>query len=244
MSRVVNQVAVVTGASSGIGYELAKLAAEEGFDLVVAADEPQIEDAARMLRSLGATVYAIQTDVTTTEGVDKVYAAARAVGRPITALFTNAGHSLGGAFLDQDPADWGHAIDTKVTGTPYLIHKLARDFRTRNEGRILITGSIASPGTRAFVDSFCLALRNELKDTAVTVTCLIAGPADSEFFARAGLREPELGQDENDDVANVARIGFEAMMNGEGDIASGWKNKLQARPAEVTPSEMQNDMAS
>jgi len=244
MSRVVNQVAVVTGASGGIGYELAKLAAEEGFDLVVAADEPQIEDAARMLRSLGATVHAIQADVETTEGVDKLYAAARAVGRPITALFANAGRGLDQAFLDQDTADGRHVIDTDATGTLYLIQKLGRDFRTRNEGRILITGSIASSGAKAFIDSFSLVLRNELKDTAVTVTCLLPGPAETEFFARAGLIEAEMREDEKDEAALVARIAFDAMMNGEGDIVSGWKNKLQASLTEVTLAGVLNDMAS
>ena len=141
------QFAVVTGASTGIGLELAKRCAAEGFDLLIAADEPEIEQVAASLRRLGREVEAVQADLATTEGVDQLYAATK--GRPVDALLANAGRGLGHAFLDQDFGKVRAVIDTNVTGTVYLIHKVGNDMRRRNSGRILITGSIAGfvPGS-------------------------------------------------------------------------------------------------
>lgn len=237
-------LAVVTGASSGIGYELAKLCAENGFDLVIAADQPEIKEAAQAFRGLGAEVDAVEADLAVLEGVDKLYDAIK--GRPVDALLANAGHGLGHGFLDQDFNEARHVIDTNITGTVYLIQKVGRDMRSRGQGRILITGSIAGfmpgsfqavyNGTKAFIDSFSFALRNELKDTGITVTCLMPGATDTEFFERADMLDTKVGQQEKDDAAKVAKDGFDAMMNGEGDVVSGWKNKLQTTLAAVTPS--------
>ena len=236
-------LAVVTGASSGIGYELAKLCAENGFDLVVAADRP-LEEAAQTFRGLGAQVSAVETDLATVEGVDELYAAIG--GRPVDALLANAGHGLGRGFLDQDFEEVRHVIDTNITGTVYLIQKVGRDMRARNKGRILITGSIAGfmpgsfqavyNGTKAFIDSFSFALRNELKETEITVTCLMPGATETEFFERADMLDTKVGRQEKDDPAGVARDGFDAMMAGEGDVVSGWQNKLQTTLANVTPA--------
>ena len=136
-----NQLAVVTGASTGIGLELAHCAAENGFNMVIAADEPAIEQAAADLRKMGATVEAVQADLSTIDGVDKLCAA---VGdRPIDALLANAGVGLGKAFLDQDFTKIRRLVDTNITGTLYLIHRAGNDMLRRNSGRILITGSIA-----------------------------------------------------------------------------------------------------
>jgi short-subunit dehydrogenase len=246
MSNTSRPLAVVTGASTGIGYELAKLCAENGFDLVIAADEPRIETAAADLRRLGAAVDAVEADLATLEGVDRLYTAL--AGRPVAALLANAGRGLGHGFLDQDFARARHVVDTNVTGTIYLIHRIGNDMRARNEGRILITGSIAGfipgafqavyNGTKAFLDSFAFALRNELKDTKVTVSCLMPGPTDTEFFRRADMLDTSVGQAKKDDAAMVARTGFDAMMSGDGDVVSGWKNKLQTTLANITPSGM------
>src|SRR6201994_579727 len=122
---------LVTGASTGIGYELAKTCAENGFDLVVAADEPKIEEAARDFRKLGATVEAVEADLATLEGVDKLYAVAQGMGRPVDALLANAGRGLGKGFLDQDFADVMRVINTNVTGTLSLIQKVGRHMRAR-----------------------------------------------------------------------------------------------------------------
>jgi short-subunit dehydrogenase len=163
-------LAIVTGASSGIGLELAACCAKHGFDLVIAADEPAIEAAASNLRTLGVAVDAVQCDLATLEGVETLCAATR--GRPVAALLANAGRGLGHAFLDQQFEQVRHVIDTNVTGTLYLIHKVGREMRARGEGRILITGSIAGfmpgtfqavyNGTKALLDSFSFALRAEL----------------------------------------------------------------------------------
>ena len=236
--------AIVTGASSGIGYELAKICAGEGYDLLMAADAPEIHGAADSLRQTGATVEAVEVDLATIAGVDMLYAAARR--RPVDALFANAGHGLGRAFLDQEFDEVRHVIDTNITGTVYLIQKVARDMRARREGRILITGSIAGfmpgtfqavyNGTKAFIDSFAFALRAELKDTNVTITCLMPGATETDFFARADMLDTRVGQAKKDDPAMVARTGYDAMMRGDGDVVSGWKNKLQSAIANITPA--------
>jgi short-subunit dehydrogenase len=236
--------AIITGASTGIGFELAKRCAKEGYDLLVAADEPEIEKAAASLRASGTDVKALQADLARTEGVDALYAAT--TGRQVDALLANAGRGLGHAFLDQDVAKAQRVIDTNITGTIYLIHKVGNDMRRRNSGRILITGSIAGftpgsfqavyNGTKAFLNSFSFALREELKDTAVTVTCLMPGATETEFFRRAEMMDTAVGIAEKDDPAEVANNGFDAMMNGDGDVVSGFKNKVQSAAANVTPA--------
>ena len=239
-------LAIVTGASAGIGYELAKCCAERHFDLLIAADQPAIYDAAQDFRVLGAVVEALEADLATLDGVDRLYAAIK--GRPVEALLANAGHGLGHGFLDQNFDEVRHIIDTNITGTLYLVQRIGRDMRARDRGRILITGSVAGfmpgsfqavySGTKAFINSFSFALRNELQDTGVTVTCLMPGATETEFFARADMLDTKVGQQEKDDPAEVAKAGFEAMMRGEGDVVTGWKNKLQTTFANVTPSDM------
>ena len=250
-------LAVVTGASSGIGYELAKQAAENGFDLLVVADEPQIHEAAQAFRQLAGTVEAVQADLATRAGVDELHRAILRLARPVDALMANAGRGLGKAFLDQDFDAVMRVVNTNITGTIDLIQRVGRDMRERGRGRILITGSIAGlvpgsfqavyNGTKAFLDSFSFALRNELKDAGVTVTCLMPGATDTEFFERADMTDTKVGQGKKDDPADVARTGFKAMMKGEGDVVAGFKNKLQAAVAAVTPqsalAEMHRGMA-
>ena len=235
-------LAVVTGASMGIGFELAKLAAEHGHDLLIAADR-DVDQAVAELSALAVNVDSVETDLSTFEGVDKLLAAAN--GRPIAALFANAGHGLGHAFLDQRVEDWRHVIDTNVTGTLYLLHKVAGGMRDRGAGKILITGSIAGlmPGTfqavyngsKAFIDSFGAALRNELKDTGVTVTVLMPGPTDTEFFTRAGMDDTKVGAGSKEDPAVTAKHGFDAMLKGESHTVSGFGNKVQAVMSNVLP---------
>jgi short-subunit dehydrogenase len=237
-------LAIVTGASSGIGFELAKRCAENGFDLLIAADEPQIEEAAAKLKVTGADVEPLEVDLSTLDGVDVLYEAAR--GRPVAALLANAGRGLGRAFLDQDWDDVSLVIDTNVTGTLYLIHKVGKDMRARREGRILITGSIAGfmpgtyqavyNGTKALLDSFSFALRAELKDSGVTVTCLMPGATETDFFERADMMDTKVGTQRKQSPEEVARIGFDAMMKGEGDVVAGWGNKLRAAISNLMPS--------
>jgi uncharacterized protein len=244
MASETRALAIVTGASTGIGLELAKCCARNGFDLLIAADEPAIEQAASTLRELGAAVDVVQADLSTTEGVDKLYAAIGS--RPVEALLANAGRGLGKAFLDQDFAAARKVVDTNITGTIYLIHKVGRDMRDRKRGRILITGSIAGfmPGayqavynaSKSFLDSFSFALRHEVAGDGITVTCLMPGATETDFFERADLMDTKIGTAKKDDAGMVAEKGFKAMMNGEGDVVTGWHNKLMTAIASVTPA--------
>jgi uncharacterized protein len=246
MATASRPLAVVTGASSGIGFELARECARDGFDLVICADEPSIHQAASLLQEDGARVQAVQADLAGLDGVDQLYAALE--GRPVDALLANAGRGLGRAFLDQSFDDIMRVVDTNVTGTLYLIHKVGRDMRARAQGRILITGSIAGfmpgtyqavyNGTKALLDSFSFALRAELKDSGVSVTCLMPGATETEFFERADLMDTKVGTDEKQPADEVAKVGFDAMMKREGDVIAGWGNKLRAAIANVTPNEM------
>jgi short-subunit dehydrogenase len=237
-------LAVVTGASTGIGFELANCCGANGFDLLVVADEPQIQEAADRLKMHATTVEAIEADLATVEGVDKLYAA---IGkRPIAALLANAGRGLGKGFLDQDFNQARRVVDTNITGTIYLIHKVGNAMRQVGEGKILLTGSIAGfmpgsfqavyNGTKAFIDSFAAALREELKDTGITVSCLMPGATETEFFKRADLMDTKIGQEKKDDPADVAKLGFDAMMKGTDHVIFGAKNKLQVAAASVLPS--------
>jgi short-subunit dehydrogenase len=237
--------AIVTGASTGIGFELAAQAARNGYDLLIAADEPEIQTAADALRAHGGTVDAIEVDLSTEEGVDELIEATQ--GRPVDALLANAGRGLGNGFLDQDWEQARFVVDTNIIGTIYLIHQIGNRMRDSGGGRILITGSIAGfmpgsyqavyNGTKAFLDSFSYAIREELKDTGITVTCLMPGPTETEFFERADLMDTKIGVSEKMDAAEVARQGFEAMQAGEGQVITGLKNKLQVAMAHVTPAE-------
>ena len=243
-------LAVVTGASSGIGLELARCCAREDFDLVVVADEPEIEVAAQSLRAMNVEVEFLQADLATTEGVDKLYALIG--GRPVSALLANAGRGLGRGFLDQKFDDVMRVVNTNITGTLYLLQKVGRDMRDARTGRILITGSIAGfipgtyqavyNGTKAFLDSFSFALRAELLDTGVTVTCLMPGATETDFFERADMLDTKIGQCHKDDPAMVAEVGFKAMMKGDSEVVSGWHNKLQSAMANVTPATILADL--
>jgi uncharacterized protein len=238
-------LAVVTGASSGIGYELSRVCALHGFDLVAAADGAKIREAGQRLAQLGVDVRAVQADLATEQGVDTLYNAVKALNRPVGVLCANAGGGLGHAFLDQDWQDIRRVIDTNVTGTSYLLQKFARDMAKRGEGRILITGSIAGVipgtyqavynGTKAFVDNFSYALRHELNGTGVTVTCLMPGATETEFFKKAGMMDTPVGKAGKDDALDVALTGFGALMSNQGSVVYGLKNKLQVASARVAP---------
>ena len=193
------------------------------------------------------TADAVVADLSTVEGVDKLLAAVN--GRPVEYLLANAGRGLGKGFLDQDFAAARKVVDTNITGTIYLLQHVGREMRSRGTGRILITGSIAGfmpgtyqavyNGTKAFLDSFSFALRHELKDSGVTVTCLMPGATETDFFERADMQDDtKVGTQKKDDPAKVAKDGFDAMMAGKGDVVSGWMNKLQSAIMNVLPAGM------
>jgi len=237
------KLAVVTGASTGIGFELAHLAAKDGYDLLIVADEPLISNAGDDFKQHGTNVISVEADLATFDGNDRLLAAAN--GRPIDVLLANAGRGLGRAFIEQEVADWRRVIDTNVTGTTYLLQKVAKAMVARNEGKILITGSIAGlmPGsyqavynaTKAYLDSFSYALREELRDTAITVTVLMPGATETEFFKRADMLDTKVGTSAKADPAKVAADGWKALNDGAGHVVSGWDNKLRAAISHITP---------
>lgn len=237
-----NKLAVITGASSGIGLEIARLAAQEGYDLIVASDTPQV-DAGAGLEGSGVDVTSLDADLATEQGVRHLLD--RIGDRKVDVLVANAGHGLGHDFLSQAPEEWRHVIDTNITGTLLLIQPIAKTMVARGEGRILITGSIAGHvpaafqavyhASKAFIDSFAAALGNELKDTGVTVTCLKPGATETEFFHRADMDDTKVGSSKKASAADVAKTGWEAMKKGEHAVVHGLMNKAQVLAAGVLP---------
>lgn len=237
-------LALVTGASTGIGFELATLAAQQGHDLVVVANEPEIRSAAAKLARLGVDVQWAQADLASTDAIDRLLDAV--AGRPIHTLAANAGTGQGGAFLDQPADTWRHTIETNVTGTLYLLQRVLRHMVARGQGRVLVTGSIVGyiPGTfnatynatKAFIDNFTEALRNELQDhDGITLTTLMPGATDTPFFARAGMMDTRIANSPKADPARVARDGWHAMLAGKGHVVSGLLNKAQVAATGVVP---------
>jgi short-subunit dehydrogenase len=244
-------LALVTGASSGIGLELARQFAGHGFDLVVNAEDAELTTAAEQLRAAGTTVQAVQADLRSAEGAQAVYDAVTATGRPLAAAALNAGVGKGGPFVENPLEDELAIIDLNVRSTVVLAKSVVRDMAARGEGRVLFTSSVAStmPGpyqavynaSKSFVQSFAEALATELRDTGVTVTSLMPGPTDTEFFERGDLMDTKLGQGPKDDPAQVAKQGFEALMMGETKVLGGSvMSKAQAVVNSVLPDRLKS----
>lgn len=239
--------AVITGASTGIGYELAKQFAENGFDILITAENAEIITAQQEFQQLGAHVYSVQADLTTYEGVEQLYQAIEATRRPVDAIAINAGVGASGEFAtDTTLKEELNVISLNVVSSVHLAKRVASDMVKRGKGRILFTSSIAAimPGpffavyaaSKAFIQSFAIAIRSELKDKGITVTALLPGPTDTDFFERADMENTPVAQGPKDDPAEVARDGFKALMEGEDQIVAGaFKNKVQAVISKVMP---------
>ncbi|MFC4147547.1 SDR family NAD(P)-dependent oxidoreductase [Micromonospora mangrovi] len=244
-------LAVVTGASSGIGYELAGQFAEHGYDLVITAEDEGITAAADNLRrDNGPEVRPVRADLATPDGVEEFAAAVLATGRPVDALALNAGRGAGGEFVGgTDLRDELNIVDLNVRSTVHLAKRLLPPMVARGEGRVLFTSSIAStmPGpfqavynaSKSFVQSFAEALRNELKDTGVTVTALMPGPTDTGFFDRAEMTDTRVGAGKKDDPRTVAEQGFAALMKGDQTVTAGsFLNKVQTVAGKLVPDKL------
>jgi uncharacterized protein len=225
-------LALVTGGSSGIGLELARQFATHDFDVVVTAEDVELTAAAADLRSTGAVVHEVRADLRSDDGVRQLWADVTALGRPVDAAALNAGIGRGGPFLETDLQDEFDVIDLNVRSTVHLAKLVLRDMATRDRGRVLVTSSIASsmPGSfqavynasKSFLQSFTEALQNELKDTGISLTSLMPGPTETEFFQRARMMDTRVGQTSmKDDAEQVAEQGFEALMKGERKVVAG-----------------------
>jgi len=245
--------AVVTGASTGIGYELARQFSLHGYDLLITSDSERINEAADLLAG-SVEVRTVQADLSTYEGVEELYGAIVSAGRPVDAIAINAGVGVSGDFARETDLDAElKLIGLNVVSPVHLTKLVVKDMLQRGEGRILYTSSIAgtmpSPfdavygASKAFLTSFAQAIRNELKDSNVTITVLMPGATETEFFQRAGMMDTKLGTSEKDDPAEVARQGFEALMAGDDHVVAGsFKNKLQAAAGHVLPDPLVAEM--
>jgi short-subunit dehydrogenase len=244
-----NQWAVVTGASSGIGRELAKEFARNGFDLLIAAEDSDIDTAAEELRQLGAEVEAVQVDLATYGGVEELYRKIQDCGQALEAVAINAGVGVGGAAFDKtDLREELNLLNLNVVSVVHLTKRVLPDMIAAGNGRILFTSSVAAflPGpyesvysaSKAFVQSFAEAIREEVRDKGITVTALQPGPTETNFFHRAGMDETPVGDAKKDDPAMVAHEGFTALMEGRDSVITGFMNKVEANLGKVVPQKV------
>ncbi len=254
------QLAVVTGASSGIGYNLAKVFAENGFDLVIGAQDDRLDKAEADFRAMGVAVKAVKADLSTYEGVDEFWKQVEGTGRAVEAAAVNAGVGVGGLFVDTSLDDEIKMVRTNVEGTVHLTKHVVKHMVGRGSGKILITASIASEmvapreavyaATKAFDLSFAMSLRAELEGTGVSVTALQPGPVDTDFFHRAGLDDSKVGQEgkKESEPYDVAKQGYEALMKGDKHVyAASLKTKIEGAMMGLMPdalkAKMHDDMA-
>jgi uncharacterized protein len=224
--------AVVTGASTGIGRALAREFARRGYDLLITATGPAIQDAARELATLGARVETVEADLATYDGVERLYGAIAATGRPIDAITINAGVGLGGAFVGgTDLREELNLIQLNIASSVHLAKRVLPGMVARGAGRVLFTTSIEAlmPGpfeavyaaSKAFLVSFAKALRNELRGSGVTVTTVLPGATETPIFRRARMEATLVGVSPKDDPETVARQGVAALLAGREQVVAG-----------------------
>lgn len=247
-----NQLAVVTGASMGIGYNLAKVFAENGFDLVLGAEPEGLGKVETDLLAMGVQVKAISCDLSVYDEVKRFWSEVQAVGRPVDAIALNAGIGVGGLFAETPLDDEIRLVRTNVESTVHLAKYAVQHMVAKGSGRILITASIVSEmvaprevvyaASKSFDLAFAKGLRAELKETGVTVTALQPGPTDTHFFDRAGLHDTKIGQDgkKDSDPYDVAKQGFKALMAGDDHVyAASLMTKVQGTLMDLVPESVQ-----
>ncbi len=240
-------LALITGASSGIGFELAKVFADNNFDLIIVAEDAAINEAGQSIRNLGKEVTALQINLASFKGVEELCATIK--GRKIDVAAINAGVGVGGEFIATDLSDEMNMMQLNVMGAVHLAKYLAKDFVQRGGGKILFTSSLAAemPGpyfavyaaTKAFIQHFSEALSFELKDHNVTVTALQPGATDTNFFKRADMLDTKAGKAKKDDPAVVALDGYKALMAGKDHVIAGsFMNIVQSVVGKIISEKM------
>lgn len=243
-----NQYALITGATSGIGYELAKLFAADKYNLIlVSRDKEELDAKAVELRTDGIDVVTIAKDLFNREEAFGLYADVKQLGLYVNVLVNDAGQGVYGEFKDTDIDRELDIIDLNIASLVILTKLFLKDMTIRNSGKVLNLASIASKvpgpwqsvyhGTKAFVLSFTEAIREELKDFDITITALLPGATDTDFFAKADMEESKAVQDKDSlsDPADVAKDGYEALMAGKDKVISGLKNKIQVGISNLLP---------
>jgi len=243
-----NQYALITGATSGIGAELARLFAADGYNLVIVArDQHQLDAKAAELKQNGIVVIPIAKDLFDPEQAFALYADLKAKDIQVDILVNNAGQGVYGEFEETDIDRELDIIDLNISSLVVLTKLFLKDMIARDSGKILNLASIASKvpgpwqavyhGTKAFVLSFSEAIREELADTGITVTALMPGVTDTDFFNKADMLTSKAVQDKDAmaDPADVARDGYEALMAGKDKVISGFKNKVQVGMSNILP---------
>lgn len=244
-------LALVTGASSGIGFELARKLAERGYDLVMVSDnQEKLDEAAEALSVIDelTQVEVVQADLSQRDGVRKVYDSIRSLHRPVDLLAANAGVGVYGGFSEETDLEEEIAlINLNVTSQVHLVKLISRDMLEQGGGDILITSSVAGvlPGPRmavyaaskAFLRSFGQAIRNELKDKGINVTVLMPGPTDTDFFERARMQDTVVGEAAKQDPAEVAEAAIQALNEAVDHVVPGIKNKMQMGAAKLMSDE-------
>jgi short-subunit dehydrogenase len=244
--KYAGQFAVITGASSGIGYELAKQFAQNGFDILITSKDPaHIEKAKKNLHDFGVSISTFAADLATCEGIDRLYAEIKSKNRPIDAIAINAGIGVYGEFKDTNLDEEHNLINLNIMCPVHLSKLVIKDMLAQGEGKILFTASVAGtmPGplmavynaSKAFLLSFSYALREELKDTGVSVTALLPGATETNFFKRADMEHSKIGQMKKQPASEVAEAGFKALMSEDSHVVSGIGNKIQTAIGEILP---------
>jgi short-subunit dehydrogenase len=243
--------ALITGGTSGIGFELAKLFCNDKYNLIlVARDQQELDNKAQELRQTGVDVITIAKDLFNRDEAFSLCEEIGTMGIQVDVLINDAGQGLYGLFKDTDIERELKIIDLNIGALTILTKHFLKEMISRNDGKILNLASIASKtpgpwqsvyhGTKAYVLSLTEAIREEIKDTNVTITALLPGATDTDFFNKAGMQDSKIVQDKDSlsDAADVARDGYEALMSGDDKVISGLKNKVMIGVSNVTPDSM------
>lgn len=245
--------ALLTGGTSGIGLELAKLFAKDQYNLIIVArNEDELKSTADLLGKDGIAVRTISKDLFDAGSALEVYDEVKSWGVNIDVLVNDAGQGVYGKFVDNELERELAIVQLNISSLISLTKFFVKDFVARGSGKILNVASIAgkSPGpyqavyhgTKAFVHSFNESLRSELKDTGVTLTSLLPGATDTDFFAKADMLDSKIVQGELADPADVAKDGYDALNAGKDMVVSGFKNKLNVAMGNITPDHLQADL--